>query len=138
MKPFVIVLTNSGPSRRGLDGTSRAEERIIFGELDRWMAGVNRPRVVLDCSQLDEMGQPEVRLLMSCLERVMKRNGDARLAGVSSKAMETLACTGAERLFRIYDSSDAAIKSFESHSNLEVLRESRHGSVRDARNNGDG
>lgn len=133
MKPFVLLLTNSRSKTKRPSGADHAEEKMILGELDKWMAGVNRPRVVVDCSQLDEMGQPEIRLLMLCLERVMKRNGDARLASVSSRAMETLACTGAERLFRIYESNDAAIRSFESHSSFEVVGENRYGNPRGSR-----
>lgn len=132
VKPFVLSLANSRSRARDAGGEIHSEETVLLGELDKWMSGVNRPRVVLDCSQVVEMGEPEVRLLMSCLERVMKRNGDARLAGVSSRAMETLICTGAERLFRIYETNEAAIRSFESHSSIEVVGEGRRGNTHEA------
>jgi anti-anti-sigma factor len=136
VKPFVLLIASSRSKTKGPRGPNHAEEKIILGELDKWMAGVSRPRVVLDCSQLEEMGQPEVRLLVSCLERVMKRNGDARLAGVSQKALETLVCTGAERLFRIYDSREAALRSYESQSNFELVGEIRRNNLRGARDEG--
>lgn len=126
-----MQLAKSRFNKRGPGRANLAEEKITLGELDNWMASINRPRVVVDCSQVDEMGQSEVRLLITCLERVMRRNGDVRLAGVSLKAMETLASTGAERLFRIYDSRDAAIRSFESHANLELVGEGRRAELHD-------
>lgn len=138
MKPFVVQLTKARVNKRGPSGANFAEEKVILGELDNWMVSIDRPQVVVDCSQVDEMGQSEVRLLITCLERVMKRNGDVRLAGVSLKAMETLACTGAERLFRIYDSNDAAIRSFESHACLELVGEGRRVEYRDERDSGGG
>lgn len=124
MKPFVLSVPDLR-SARGISGrASHAEERAVLGELDKWMAGVNRPRVILDCSQLGELGQPELLLLLTCLERVIKRNGDARLACVPAKARQTLNCTGIERLFRIYDSIEAAMRSFESRINFELVGES--------------
>jgi anti-anti-sigma factor len=131
-----MQLAKSRFNKRGPGKAKPVEEKISLGELDNWMASINRPQVVVDCSQVDEIGQAEVRLLITCLERVMKRNGDVRLAGVSLKAMETLACTGAERLFQIYDSRDAAIKSFEPHASLELVGEGRRAEFRDESDGG--
>jgi len=77
--------------------------------------------VVLDCSELDGLGLPEIRLFISCLERVMKRNGDARLAGLSPRAREILSRSGVERLFRIYDSRESAVRSFDTNPNFEMI-----------------
>lgn len=121
MKPFVLSIHKSVTNRGGLREIDRATERVLLHELDRWIEGANRPRVVLDCSELEGIGLSEVRLFMSCLERVMKRNGDARLAGLSPRARKVLSRFGVERLFRIYDSQESAIRSFDMHPNFEMI-----------------
>lgn len=75
-----------------------------------------RPGLVLDCSRLNQINKPALHLLLSCLEEAMKRNGDARLAGVSASAHEALKVTGADRLFQIFPSSADAINSFYQRS----------------------
>lgn len=132
MKPFVLSVPDFKSKRVTPGRTDHAEERVILGELDKWMTGASRPRVVLDCSQLEEVGQREILLLLGCLERVIKRNGDARLACVSAKAMHALTYTGVERLFRIYDSIEAAMRSFESHLGFELVGENRYSNLGEA------
>lgn len=121
VKPFILTIhksmSNGGkPRERG-----SAWEVTFLRELDHWIEGSNRPRVVLDCSELEGIGLPEIRLFMSCLERVMKRNGDARLACLSPGAREVLSRSGVERLFRIYDSRESAVRSFDTHPNFEII-----------------
>lgn len=121
MKPFVLSIHKSVTNKNGLRGGDQINERVFLRELDNWIRGANRPRVVLDCSELDGIGVSEIRLFMSCLEHVMKRNGDARLAGLSPRARAVLSRSGVERLFRIYDSRESAIRSFETQPNFEMM-----------------
>jgi len=74
----------------------------------------DRPRVVLDCSNLLEWNAPAVLLLLRCLEEAMKRNGDVRLAGLSEKAKTVLELAGAHRLFQIFNSPAEAVESFHN------------------------
>jgi anti-anti-sigma factor len=74
---------------------------------------VNRPCLVIDCSILRRMDAATIHLLLCCLEEAMKRNGDVRLAGVSPEARAILKSTGADRLFRIFDLSGDAERSFD-------------------------
>ena len=121
MKPLILSVRKLVNSKGGASNGDRVNERVLLRELDHWIEGANRPRVVLDCSELDGIGLPEIRLFISCLERVMKRNGDARLAGLSPRAREILSRSGVERLFRIYDSRESAIRSFDAHPNFEMI-----------------
>lgn len=121
MKPFVLSIHKSVTGRDGLRENDRVTEHLLLRELDRWIEGANRPRVVLDCSELEGIGLTEIRLFMACLEHVMKRNGDARLAGLSPRARKILSRSGVERLFRIYDSRESAIRSFDTHPNFERI-----------------
>ena len=75
-----------------------------------------RPGLVLDCSGLTQMDKPVLHLLLSCLEVAMKRNGDARLAAVSSSAQAMLKVIGADRLFQIFASNADAVNSFYRNS----------------------
>ncbi len=91
-----------------LDGAAR---RQFFRDLDNAIE-VERPAIVLDCALAGDMDGAEVYLLLCCLEKAMKRNGDVRLAGVSSSAMETLERLGADRLFCIFSTVSEAAESY--------------------------
>lgn len=121
VKPFVLTIPKSTDHGEELGESGRAGERVLLRELDHWIEGSSRPRMVLDCSELDVIGLPEIRLFMSCLERVMKRNGDARLACLSPRAREILSRSGVDRLFRIYDSRESAVRSFDTYPNFEII-----------------
>lgn len=121
VNPLILSIHKLITSKGGAEKSNGANERVILRELDHWIEGAKRPRVVLDCSELDGLGLPEIRLFISCLERVMKRNGDARLAGLSPKAREILSRSGVEQLFQIYDSRESAIRSFDTYPNLELV-----------------
>jgi anti-anti-sigma factor len=138
VKPFVLSISRTITHKQHPGEIDPTQARAVLRQLDGWIKDVHRPRVVLNCSELDEMGLAEIRFLVSCLERVMKRNGDARLASVSAKGRETLAFTGAGRLFRIYDSIESAMKSFDSHSYFDGQGEYRAGGSRQSAGEGDG
>ena len=72
----------------------------------------DRPRVVLDCSNLLECDESVVLLLLRCLEEAMKRNGDVKLAAVGPAAARALESTGAKRLFEIFETTAIAAESF--------------------------
>ena len=94
-----------------------------------------RPGLVLDCSRLNQINKPAIHLLLSCLEEAMKRNGDARLAGVSPSAHAALKVTGADRLFQIFSSNADAISSFYQRSiPLEALEYAHSESSQDSEN----
>ena len=95
----------------------RHGERVFLRELQMTMQ-LERPLIVLDCSQVREMNCSSIHLLLCCLEETMKRNGDVRLAGVSDQAMENLRAMSVDRLFRIFDTPEQAIDSFRRHAVL--------------------
>jgi anti-anti-sigma factor len=73
---------------------------------------VLRPCIVLDCSHVRQMDRPTLELLIYCLEEAMKRNGDVRLAAVSSQAKTILEGNGMADLFHFYDTDVQAVASF--------------------------
>ena len=90
----------------------RHSETALLNDLRAAMK-VERPAVVLDCSRIREMDVIALRLLLCCLEEAMKRNGDVRLAAVSPAARESLRGFRIDQLFRIFETSEQAVDSFQ-------------------------
>ena len=87
--------------------------RLFFRELAECM-NVERPCIVLDCSQPQEMDKHTLHLLLCCLEGAIKRNGDVRLAAVTPAAMLSLELAGIDRLFKIFVTVEEAVQSFQN------------------------
>ena len=81
---------------------------------------IERPAVVLDCSRMCEMNTAAIHLLLCCLEEAMKRNGDVRLAGLSPMAKESLRGLGIDGLFRVFETSELAVQSFQHRGAFAV------------------
>lgn len=75
-----------------------------------------RPRLVLDCSQVERMDKHMSHLMLCCLEEAMKHNGDVRLAAVSPAVAAAMEHIGMIRLFDLYQSADDAVRSFSFSS----------------------
>jgi len=88
-----------------------AQSRTFLRELEA-LTQVDRPCVVLDCASAGQMSKAGICLLLTCLEEVMKRNGDVRLAGLTREAKEALIANGVSHLFRMFDSNNEAVQSF--------------------------
>jgi|HubBroStandDraft_5_1064220.scaffolds.fasta_scaffold66572_3 anti-anti-sigma factor len=90
-------------------------ERSFLSEL-RKKTETRRPCLVFDCSKLRRMDIAAINLLLSCLEEVMKRNGDVRLASLRRGAETALEVTGIGRLFEVYSTIAEAVQSFQTHA----------------------
>ncbi len=86
-------------------------EQIFLGEIQSVM-NMERPCVVLDCSNTRQLDRSTVHLLLCCLEEAMKRNGDVKLAALPPGAGEILEQTGAGRIFDIYATTAEAVSSY--------------------------
>ena len=81
-----------------------------------------RPRFVLDCSNVWVMDSAAIHLLLCCLEEVMKSNGDVRLASLRPEAEAALQLAGVKRLFEVYSTPESAVKSFHQRpSSIAML-----------------
>ncbi len=94
------------------------EERCFLQSLQPFVAG-ERPRLVLDCSKIYRMDDTTTHLLLCCLEAAMKSNGDVKLAALSEANEEALRSVQAHRLFEMYPTPAAAIRSFSSYFTLD-------------------
>jgi len=72
----------------------------------------DRPRLVLDCSKVRQLDSAGIQMLLHCLEEVMKRNGDIKLAAVPPAVAEILELTKVDSLFEAFDNPAAAVNSF--------------------------
>jgi anti-anti-sigma factor len=85
--------------------------RAFFREVESCL-NADRPRVVLDCSKLQQLDRAGIQVLLRCLEEAMKRNGDVKLAAIPPDAAATLELARVEHLFEAFDSTADAINSF--------------------------
>jgi anti-sigma B factor antagonist len=85
-----------------------------FLESLRPLLQTDRPRIVLDCSQVQHMDSAGVEMLLLCLEEAMKRDGDLKLAAVSPASAIVLELMRVDRLFEAFETADAATKSFQA------------------------
>jgi anti-anti-sigma factor len=83
---------------------------------------VDRPRVVLDCSRVQQFDIVGIQVLLHCLEEAMKRNGDVKLAAIPPGTGKVLELTGVDRLFEAFDDPLDAVESFHRLP-LNTLRE---------------
>jgi anti-sigma B factor antagonist len=100
---------------------SGKQGRVFFRDLETSMS-VDRPYVVLDCSNVERLDRSVVEVLLCCLEEAIKRNGDVKLASIPSGAEAILELTGVNRLFEIFDTAVGAVHSFHQPV-LEVAAE---------------
>jgi len=71
-----------------------------------------RAQIVFDFSQVRQMDGAGVEMLLHCMEEVMKRNGDLKLAAVAAGPRAVLEFTGIDGLFEIYEDAAQAVQSF--------------------------
>jgi anti-sigma B factor antagonist len=93
-------------------------ERLVWEEARQFLAELevlltsDRPRLVLDFSNVRHVDAAGVEMLLCCMEEVMKRGGDLKLASVPAATKRVLEMTGVDRLFEIFDNSSDAVESF--------------------------
>lgn len=74
---------------------------------------IDRPRIVLDCSQIQHMDSEGVEMLLRCLEEAMKRDGDLKLAAVPPSSAVILDLMRVDSLFQTFATTEEASLSFD-------------------------
>jgi anti-sigma B factor antagonist len=98
----------------------RMPERMNASGAKKFLADVqpllnaDRPQVVFDLSQVQQLDVAGVEVLMHCLRQAMRRDGDLKLAALSDQSAIVLEMTRTDRLFEIYHTSTDAVRSFSS------------------------
>ena len=71
-------------------------------------------QVVLDLSRLEFVDSSGLGALLSCLRQVHANGGDLKLCGISKPVRSLFELVRMHRLFHIFDTSEAAIRAFQS------------------------
>jgi anti-anti-sigma factor len=87
------------------------EARKFFADVQPFLTS-DRPQLVFDLSQVKQLDAAGIEMLLRCVDEVMKRDGDLKLASLSRQAMMVLELTRTDRLFEIYVNSTEAARSF--------------------------
>ena len=74
----------------------------------------HRPRIVLDCSQVQQMDSAGIETLLYCMQEAMKRDGDLKLAAVSPAAATIMELMRVDRLFEVFETTEEAARSFQA------------------------
>lgn len=81
---------------------------------------VHRPRVVLDCSEVQHIDSAGIETLLYCMQEAMKRDGDLKLAAVSPASATIMELMRVDRLFEVFETADEAVRSFQAVTTLEI------------------
>src|SRR5579863_9268824 len=88
-----------------------AEGKKFCNELQPLLEG-HRPRIVLDCSQVQHMDSAGIEILLDCMSEAMKRDGDLKLASVSPASAAIMELMRIDRLFEGFKPTAKAPPSF--------------------------
>ena len=72
----------------------------------------DRPRLVFDFSGVRRIDSAGLDMLLTCIDEVMKRDGDLKLASVSPEIAVILEITRVDRLFEMFGEPADAVESF--------------------------
>lgn len=95
-------------------------EATSFQEELKNLLQAERPRIVLDCSEIKDIDSMGVEMLLLCMDEAMKRDGDVKLAAVAPGSAVILELMKVDRLFEVFDSAEEAVRSFHSFSLHEI------------------
>jgi anti-anti-sigma factor len=87
------------------------QARSFYHEVQPFL-NADRPQIVFDMAQVRQLDAAGVDVLLQCMRQVVKHDGDLKLASLSRPAAVVLELTRTGRLFEIYETSTAAVKSF--------------------------
>jgi anti-sigma B factor antagonist len=82
----------------------------------------DRPRMVLDCSQVQQIDSAGIEVLLECMEQAMKRDGDLKLAALSPSCGAILELMRVDRLFEVFETAEEAARSFRAIAAPELAQ----------------
>ena len=97
--------------KRMPEKVNQQEAKKFFADVQAFVNS-DRPQLVFDLSQVRQLDAAGIEMLLRCVEEVMKRDGDLKLASLSRQASMVLELTRTDRLFEIYENSTEAARSF--------------------------
>jgi anti-sigma B factor antagonist len=101
---------------------NHSEAQAFLAELQPLLQS-DRPRIVLDCSQVQHMDSAGIEMMLNCMGEAMKRDGDVKLANLSPAAAAILELMRVDRLFEIFETAEEATRSFQAVTLPEVSQD---------------
>lgn len=92
---------------------NQAQAESFLSELNSVLQS-ERPRIVLDCSEVQSIESAGVEVLLHIMQEAMKRDGDVKLAGLPPMSMVILELMKVDRLFEVFETPDEAVRSFHA------------------------
>ena len=89
----------------------QTEVKLFLSELQPLLES-ERPRIVLDCSQVRYVDSTGVEMLRQCLQEATKRDEDLRFAAVSPASGVILELIRVDGLFETFATTEEAVQSF--------------------------
>jgi anti-sigma B factor antagonist len=105
------------------DRLNNREAKAFLREMAK-VVNSDRPQLVFDCSQVKQIDAAGVEMLLHCLSRAVRHDGDLKLAAVTPQMEIVLQMTRTDRLFEIYDTATDAVLSFSRFLPSAVKRPS--------------
>ena len=90
--------------------------RLTTRHVQRFLRGIHvllnadRPRIVFDFSQVQEIDRAGTEMLLHCVEQVIRQDGELSLASAPAVVMVVLELTCIDRLFEIFASNSEAVE----------------------------
>jgi anti-sigma B factor antagonist len=105
----IVEFTNN----RILDEANIAEIGSTLGALidDK---DVEQPKLLLDFTSVDHLSSAALGMLINANNRIKQRNGQLRLSNIKPQIFEVFRITKLDRLFKIFDTRDEAMSSFDA------------------------
>ena len=97
------------------------QAKAFLREMDN-VVNSDRPQIVFDCSQVKQVDAAGIEMILHCLSRAIKHDGDLKLAALSPQMEIVLQMTRTDRLFESYDSASDAVLSFSRFLPAAVKR----------------
>jgi anti-sigma B factor antagonist len=101
------------------ENLKHVEASAFFEELQPLLQS-DRPRIVLDCSRVQQMDSAGIEMMLNCMGEAMKRDGDVKLASLSPACAAILELMRVDRLFEVFETSEEATRSFQAVTLPEV------------------
>ena len=93
------------------DHLNNRQAKVFMREMEK-VINSDRPQLVFDCSQVKQIDAAGVEMLLHCLSRAIRHDGDLKLAAMSPQMEIVLQMTRTDRLFEMYDTASDAVLSF--------------------------
>src|SRR3954470_15622828 len=101
----VVEFTNN----KILDEGNIAE---IGSTLNALIDETENPKLLLDFANVDHLSSAALGMLINANNRIRQKNGKFRLANIKPQILEVFKITKLDKLFKIHNSRDEAVRSF--------------------------